>query len=138
MSRASLAPAPRFAPTPRFPMHVLIIDDYPSYGESLAEMVEVLGHRALYVPDYSAATEYLASIEFQVALVDWNMPRLAGPEVALELATHYPTIRPVIMSSVAPSEAERRAIERWLFLAKPVKRDDLLALLGPPAASSPE
>jgi two-component system response regulator YesN len=111
-------------------MNVLIIDDYRSHGESLVELVEVLGHEAQYAPSYSEAEWLLSVLSFDVALLDFDMPQMTGPMIASEIAQRFPKVRPVIMSAHAPDTRRRQEIGEWTFLQKPLTRERLQALFS--------
>ena len=66
-------------------MNILVIDDYESYGESLVELLQALGHEAEYAPSYQDAEWLLELFEFEVALLDFDLPVLTGPKIAEEL-----------------------------------------------------
>ena len=106
-------------------MKVLIIDDYRSHGESLVELVNVLGHDAEYAPSYSEAEWLLSVLSFDLALLDFDMPQMTGPMIAVRLTKRFPKVRPVIMSAHAPDQERRKEIGSLTFLQKPLTREQL-------------
>ena len=111
-------------------MKILIIDDYRSHGESLAELVHVLGHEAQYAPSYTEAEWLLNVLSFDLALLDFDMPQMTGPMIAAELTERFPKVRPVIMSAHAPDHRRRKEIGDWTFLQKPLTREQLQTLFS--------
>lgn len=111
-------------------MNVLIIDDYESYGESLVELVQMLGHDAQYAPSFAEAEWLLDLLPFQVALLDFDMPAMTGPTIAANLVKRFPQIRPVIMSARPPDAERRAAIRDWTFVQKPLSREVLQDLFN--------
>jgi two-component system chemotaxis response regulator CheY len=112
------------------PLRILVIDDYQPHGESLSELLESRGHEAFYAPSYDAAEWVLSVHPFDVAFLDFDMPRLKGTVVARKLRERFPGLRPVILSACL-SEALRQATEEdMLFLAKPVSLEAVLDCLA--------
>ena len=111
-------------------MNVLIIDDYESHGESLVELVQMLGHDAQYAPSFAEAEWLLDLLPFQVALLDFDMPAMTGPTIAANLVKRFPQIRPVIMSARPPDAERRAAIRDWTFVQKPLSREVLQDLFN--------
>ncbi len=111
-------------------MNVLIIDDYRSHGESLVELVHVLGHDAQYAPNYSEAEWLLNVLPFDLALLDFDMPQMTGPMIACKLTQRFPKVRPVIMSAHAPGKRRKKEIGDWTFLQKPLTREQLQNLFS--------
>lgn len=109
-------------------MKVLIIDDYRSHGESLVELVNVLGHDAQYAPSYPEAEWLLSALPFDLALLDFDMPEMTGPMIAGRLTQRFPKVRPVIMSAHAPDQQRRKEIGNLMFLQKPLTREQLETL----------
>lgn len=106
-------------------MKVLIIDDYRSHGESLVELVNVMGHDAQYAPSYPEAEWLLSVLTFDLALLDFDMPQMTGPMIAGRLTQKFPKVRPVIMSAHAPDQWRKKEIGNLTFLQKPLTREQL-------------
>lgn len=83
-------PALELAPTPQAPVvrpkRVLIADDHPSNLGLIAEMLKRDGHIVTAAPSGNAALEHLATADFDVVFLDFNMHDLDG-------ATVYETYR---------------------------------------------
>ncbi|MBX9667613.1 MAG: response regulator transcription factor [Candidatus Obscuribacterales bacterium] len=60
---------------------VLVIEDDPMVASSIADWLESEGHRAETVYDGSEGLEALLLKGFDLAIVDWQLPSLAGPEI---------------------------------------------------------
>ena len=63
------------------PLRLLVVDDEPAYGAYIAALTRRLGFHTDVVCDGAAALEQLAHSEYDVAIVDHQMPRLTGVEV---------------------------------------------------------
>jgi two-component system sensor histidine kinase RpfC len=120
-------------------LHVLVADDNPTNREVLAKILERGGHTATLVADGERALDALETSQFDVALIDRNMPRLSGLETvqAIRLTTGArPRLPVVILSADATPEAKRECLEAGAdaFLAKPIEAarllEELLSLCG--------
>lgn len=121
---------------------VLVVDDDQRTREAL---VEILG-RAGYEVIASASGEGLESLlsgDFlAAAIIDYNLPRRNGLEIAQSLRHTMPTCRTVLISSEyqpwRQSDTLSASVDR--FLAKPFSKTDLLNVLMeliPPSAHLP-
>lgn len=111
-------------------MRILVMDDYRSHGESLAEFLAAKGHEALYAETYAEAQWLVDLMRFDFALLDFDMPGMSGPRVAQGLAKRLPKIQSVIMSAKTPSGVRLAELGGLRFLQKPVYTSALLEILG--------
>jgi two-component system sensor histidine kinase RpfC len=112
-------------------LHVLVADDNPTNREVVGRILERGGHTATLVSDGERALDALETQQFDVALIDRNMPRLSGIETiqAIRLTQGARERLPVAMLSAdATPEAKREALEAGAdaFLAKPIEAARLL------------
>jgi len=116
-------------------LRVLVADDNPTNREVLSRILERAGHSATLVADGERALDAFEGAQFDVALIDRNMPRLSGLETvqAIRLVTGARERLPVVMLSadVTP-EVKRECLEAGAdsFLAKPIEAARLLEELG--------
>jgi two-component system sensor histidine kinase RpfC len=122
-------------------LHVLVADDNPTNREVLSRILERGGHTATVVSDGERALDALENAQFDIALIDRNMPRLSGIETvqAIRLTTGARERLPVVMLSAdVTADAKREALEAGAdaFLAKPIEAvrllEELQALCGGP------
>ena len=59
-------------------MRVLVAEDDEGLGEVLARGLREQGYVVDLVPDGEAAAAYLRFYQYEVAVLDWRMPRLSG------------------------------------------------------------
>jgi CheY-like chemotaxis protein len=64
---------------------VLVVDDNSDHAESLAFLLNLMGHETRMAHDGEAALQVAAEFEPNVALIDIGLPRLNGYEVARRL-----------------------------------------------------
>lgn len=114
--------------------HILIVDDNRVNRLLLSRSVELLGYRAAVAENGRVAMELLRSQQFDLALLDIEMPEMDGFEV-LEAIKLDPALRdlPVIVtSSVEGIESIVRCVELGAedYLSKPVNQVLLKARLS--------
>lgn len=110
-------------------MRILVIDDYKSHGESLVELLKTLGHEGLYAQSFTDAQWLLDLFRFDVAILDFDMPAVSGPEAAQDLAKRFPEMQAVIVSAHTPEGDRLTCLGELPFLPKPVVHDTLRSLL---------
>ena len=112
-------------------LRVLVADDNPTNREVLGKILERGGHVATVVADGDRALDALETGNYDIALIDRNMPRLSGIETvqAIRLTGGARVRLPVIMLSadVTP-EAKLECLEAGAdaFLSKPIEAARLL------------
>jgi len=110
-------------------LRLLIIDDDKPHGESLADLLNSSGHEAYFASSLDDAQWLLELFRFNIALVDYDMPVLDGPEVARRLQEHDPELRAVVMSARENDATRRSELGALPFVPKPISADGLLALI---------
>ena len=113
----------------RTPVRILVIDDYHTHAESLVELLEALGHEALYAPTYSEAEWFLDLFQFDLAILDFDMPEMSGPAMARRFTVRNPKMQSVIVSAHSPQDERLKELGELLFLPKPLKSAALSDLL---------
>lgn len=93
--------------------HVLFVDDYPAMCALAQESLTDLGFR---VTCYQDALEALAAVKaqpkgFDIAVVDFNMPRRSGTELARQIGRINPELPVVIISGYVDPGLQGRAFE---------------------------
>jgi CheY-like chemotaxis protein len=87
---AASAPREGARRTPARTLSVLVVDDEEHVRETLAEMVEELGHDVRRADGGRAALSALAEGEFDLVFTDLSMPEMDGWEVAREVRRRSP------------------------------------------------
>jgi PAS domain S-box-containing protein len=111
---------------------VLVVDDNPDAAESLAQLVELFGHRAEVAFDGPSAIEKIRAGAPDVVLCDIGLPGMSGYEVARAVrAEDGRAVRLVAVSGYAQPEDLRAAAEAGFdrHIAKPPSPDELARLL---------
>jgi two-component system sensor histidine kinase RpfC len=112
-------------------LRVLAADDNPTNREVLAKILERAGHAATLVADGEQVMDALDRAEYDIVLLDRNMPGMGGIEAlqAIRLTSPGPGRLPVVVFSAdVTAEAKRECLEAGAdaFLAKPVEALRLL------------
>ena len=135
--------APRRAPAmPR--LSILVADDNRDAAESLAALLDFLGHEAAVAHDGAEAFECLGSGRFRAAILDIGMPKLNGYDVARHVREQSwgQDLLLVALTGWGQSEDKQRAYDAGFdrHLTKPVEIEQLTAVLTSlePGAASRE
>jgi CheY-like chemotaxis protein len=113
---------------------VLVVDDNPDCGESLAMLVRLYGHRAQIVGNGGAALQAVQALQPDVVLLDIGMPSMDGYEVAKRLRSLDLAKRPLLIAvtGFGQDTDRKRSAEAGIDLhfLKPVEPDQLQQVLG--------
>lgn len=133
------------------PAHVLVVDDNEINRRVVTRMLEKLGYRATCAPDAASALKLLREATFDLAMIDYFMPDMDGPELAETIRHKLPipaSRLPLIAMTASPFEKEKKRCNDAGFskvITKPVRLEALRQLLEdhlesaelPPAPSTP-
>lgn len=109
---------------------VLIVDNMPVNLEVLAHLLNSIEVEVTSTDDPEKAIEWAKAEEFDVAILDLNMPGRNGLEIAEILAAVSPkTIRILLSSMAVTRNAETDGIFHHT-LTKPVRREQLVGVLA--------
>jgi CheY-like chemotaxis protein len=115
------------------PLHVLVVDDNRDAGESLGQVLELLGATVTVAYDGPSALEAFGSTDASVIVLDIGLPGMSGYEVARAIRTRHPERQPFIVAVTGwGQEGDRRsAAESGIdhHLVKPADIDRLQQLL---------
>jgi PAS domain S-box-containing protein len=113
-------------------LRVLVVDDNRDSADTMAGLLQALGHDGLAVYDGSAALEAVREFEPRIILLDLNMPGLDGYAVAQQLRRSGSTRLFIGAMTGYGQEADRqRTLEAGFdaHLTKPVGVEQLLELI---------
>ncbi len=88
-------------------MRVLVAEDDEGLGEVLARGLREQGYVVDLVPDGEAAAAYLRFYQYEVAVLDWRMPRLSGFDLLQRLRRGGAAI-PVLILTILFRALQRR------------------------------
>ncbi len=123
---------------------MLVAEDDESLAEVLARGLREQGYVVDLVPDGETAAAYLRFYQYEVAVLDWRMPRLSGLDLVRKLRRGG-TQTPVLMLTARDTPADRIAgLDAGAddYLVKPFDFGELLARLRalqrrPPVSQPP-
>ncbi|MCW2236593.1 GGDEF domain-containing response regulator [Azospirillum canadense] len=114
-------------------MRVLIADDTVLMRAILSEQVASYGHEVILARDGQEALDCAWSEPFDIAIIDWEMPRLSGLEVCWHLRADPRTAYAYLILMTAHDDAfyEFKALDAGAddFIHKPVNSAHLKARL---------
>ncbi len=135
---AGPAPAPESAPAPTpaaaAPIRVLVVDDNSDAAETLAELLEMLGHASQVAHSGPAALEAMQAFRPQLVLLDLGMPHMNGYQVAEAIRRDGRFDQPLLAALTgwggSKDREQTRAAGFDLHLTKPVDLADIRKLLA--------
>jgi CheY-like chemotaxis protein len=123
--------------SPDMPMNILLLDDSKvARMQARRVIADALPDAALADTDnLTRFFELVEEIAFDLVLIDYNMPEENGLSVAARLQARHPHLPMALLTANIQEAVIQRAHAMGLqFLAKPLRRDAILAAL---AARSP-
>jgi PAS domain S-box-containing protein len=119
------------APRPR---RILIVDDNRDGAETMAMLIQAIGHEARMVHEGSAAAEAARSYAPDLVLLDIGLPGMDGYQVARQFKG-YDDLRHIRLAAATgygQDEDRKRAVEAGFdeFLVKPISFEKLQELIS--------
>jgi DNA-binding NtrC family response regulator len=110
-------------------IHVLLVEDQELVRETLAMLIEMLGHRVTAAESAEDALALLDAGRFDMLLSDLTLPGMSGLALAQLVAERQPGIRLVLSSGYGVVDEVKRSGLDIVLLPKPIDNDKLVALL---------
>ena len=122
------------------PLRVLAADDEHDCLESLRILLELWGHEVRTARDGIEALEAAETFRPQVAILDIEMPRLHGAEVARRLRQSSADVFLIAATAACPNDERLRGYEGVfdVFLRKPYRVEQLKDLLDSRSHAVPQ
>ena len=115
--------------------HVLLVEDEICLGESIRRGIDRHGHDVDLVRSCAAAIEAGLGNDYDVLVLDINLPDAAGWHVLTALDAAHRRPRTIVLSAIAPSTARVREFAPISVLEKPFPIDALVRLIEQPAGT---
>jgi PAS domain S-box-containing protein len=133
--------APRPAPDDQPRMRILVAEDNPVNRRVMLAMLEHMGHEAQAVSDGKQAVEAVKSRDFDVILMDVQMPAMDGLEAtrAIRAMERKHRARIVALTAHASPEDRRNCLAAGMddYVAKPAPMEILHQVLQPSDVKAP-
>lgn len=127
-NRTEIIPKPKF----HFDKSALIIEDNEINAFILREMLEQLGLTVRIRENAESGLQEARNSQFDIIFMDLHMPGLSGREAGKQLRDEGVTIPIVAVTAEAGEESRQACLQAGMsqFLTKPVRRQDLVGVLG--------
>lgn len=111
---------------------IVVADDDNVIRALLIEVLEEAGHEVVDVEDGQAALDVLASRDFDVVLLDLNMPRVSGLNVLSALPSLQTDAQIVVLTAFGTVESAVEAMKlgAYDFIRKPFEEIELLHVVA--------
>ena len=121
---------------------VLVVDDLHYNRRSIVEFLETIGCDCDQCENGREALARLAGKSYDLALLDWDLPGIMGPEVARRHRVDHPEDKVVIIALTAYTDGEKRrqSIEVGMdgYISKPLTANRLAYCLANLKIPDPE
>ncbi|MEO7163553.1 MAG: HD domain-containing phosphohydrolase [Bdellovibrionia bacterium] len=111
--------------------HVLVVDDDDVFRGALCQTLKLEGFQLTQATHGNLAKDVLAVQDFDIVISDINMPGISGIELMRYTKTIKPNLPFILMTGFSELKETKEAYELGArgFLAKPFKKEDLLAVI---------
>lgn len=106
---------------------ILVVDDDPLVADSVRRMLEFDGHEVEVAQSAEQALAAFGEHTFDLALIDYEMPKMKGNQLAGAIKTMFPGQPIVMFTGYAEALQSEPGVSSGvdLILAKPFNLDDL-------------
>jgi DNA-binding NtrC family response regulator len=113
-------------------IRLLVVDDEPSILESCETVLSAEGYDVELERRAEEALRRVRSQEYDIVLIDQNMPNVHGLDILAEVRKRNPDTLAIVMTGHATAESSVRAMQAgaWDYLPKPFTATQLLVLVG--------
>ena len=112
---------------------MLVVDDHAAMREGISAIVNAQPDMTIAgeAGDGEQAIERFRELRPDVAILDWNLPRIQGEQVLASLRSEFPTARFVVITALTEDECIRHALRLGAqsFLHKDMLRRELLSAI---------
>ncbi len=108
--------------------NILVLDDDAGHAESVRELLAAGGHRAEASTDVAGSMQRLKAGEFQILVLDINMPQVTGLDVLEFLGDHGLAVKTIVLSgeTSVSSVTPILRLGAYDYLTKPYEPQQLL------------
>ena len=113
-------------------MNILVVDDSKSIHSFVTDLFKPTKHILTHVYSGESALELLhTQSNFDVVLLDWEMPGLNGPDTLVQIKKKHSKLKVIMMTSKNRIEDLTLAIEQGAseYIMKPFSQDIIFSRL---------
>lgn len=113
-------------------MHkILIVDDDKELRSHLTDILAGAGYQTNSAPSAREALEKIGAMDFDIALLDFMLPKMNGMEALLAIKKLRPKTKVIMITAFASVENAIDAIKKGAsdYVSKPFKINDLLTTI---------
>ena len=114
------------------PLSILVVDDEPAVRETLADMLEVMGHRVLMAESGQEALQLLAINNCELVFTDLAMPEMDGWETARAIRKRCADMKVVLVTGygtgTVPPAGEDKLVDG--IIGKPFDFDQITQMIS--------
>ncbi|MFE3205484.1 response regulator [Embleya sp. NPDC055664] len=125
---------------PAAALRVLVVDDHPMWREAVARDLAAAGYDVVATAgDGPEAVRRARATSPNVVILDLNLPKLPGVEVARELVRHDRAVRILVLSASGEQEDVLEAVKAGAtgYLVKSASREELVDAVRRTAVGDP-
>ncbi|QDV26468.1 response regulator [Aureliella helgolandensis] len=111
---------------------VLIVDDDDDIRANIKDILDELGFQTDTAQDGAEALRLAGHHQYDVALLDYQMPGMDGATLHSELLKIQPNIVSIMVTAFAGADGAKRTVDLGVrrILRKPVNLDELLPMVA--------
>ena len=114
------------------PLRILAVDDEKQIVDSLAIMLESLGHNVIGISDGQQALDYLDKEDFDLVITDLDMPVISGWDIAAKAKSRKADLPVVLVTGWGDGYKAKDLAEASIdaVLSKPFIFNDLMKIIS--------
>ncbi|MHB0939237.1 MAG: response regulator [Armatimonadota bacterium] len=95
---------------------ILLVEDDPEQAVLFRQVLKLAGYDIVTAPDAETAVDLVAASDFDLLLVDWDLPGMKGDVFIGEMRGRYPQLKTVLYSNHTHVDEAARACgaDAWL------------------------
>ncbi len=103
---------------------ILLVEDDPDQAKLFETVLTMTGYEVVTAPSVQAAIAVTRERAFDLALVDWDLPGIAGDAYILLVKVEFPQVKTLLFSNHPDVEEAARACgaDAWMLKTEGIQR----------------